>query len=95
MTIEGYLAQFRIALDDEIAKLRGSGGQRIYLTGGRYLSKRSNGKYLYAFVADNEVRFQDETPIELEQTGREGKVSTKGLLVSVDGFDITLALEKK
>ncbi|MBD2261231.1 AAA domain-containing protein [Pseudanabaena sp. FACHB-2040] len=95
MAIEGYLAQFRIALDDEIAKLRGSGGQRIYLTGGRYLSKRSNGKYLYAFVADNEVRFQDETPIELEQTGREGKVSTKGLLVSVDGFDITLALEKK
>ena len=88
-----YSQQFHLALEEEINVLRKSKGSRTYLTDGCYLSKRSNGQYLYAFVSDSEVRLQDETPIELEIRGTRDAV--KGILVSVDGFDITLALENK
>ncbi len=90
-----YIDQFQVALDDEIRALRNSGGQRTHLTSGTYLSRRSSGKYLYGFVADSEIRFQDETPIELELRNRRKSEPIKGILVSVDGFDVTLALEEK
>jgi hypothetical protein len=91
--LDWYSKQFNVALADEISVLRKSRGSRTYLTDGRYLSKRSNGQYLYAFVSDSEIRLQDETPIELEIRGT--KDTIQGILVSVDGFDVTLALKNK
>ncbi|MBE7385840.1 MAG: AAA family ATPase [Leptolyngbya sp. SIO1E4] len=91
--LKSYLKKFQVALDDEITVLRKSGGQRTYLTDGQYLSRRSNGHYLYAFTADSEIRFQDETPIELEVKSRQEVI--KGTLVSVESFDVTLALKEK
>lgn len=91
--LQKYITKFDIALEDEIQSLRKTGAQKTYLTNGYYLSKRSNGQYLYAFTADSEIRFQDETPIELEIKNRQNVV--KGILVSVEGFDVTLALQEK
>jgi len=91
--LQKYITKFDIALEDEIQVLRKTGAQKTYLTNGYYLSKRSNGQYLYAFTADSEIRFQDETPIELEIKNRQNVV--KGILVSVEGFDVTLALQEK
>lgn len=93
--LRDYIAEFQIALDDEIQALRKSGGQRTYLTSGRYLSQRRDGYYLYAFVADSEIRFQDDTPIELEIRGSLERQTIEGILVSVEAFDVILALKKK
>jgi|GEM_PF-2323660 len=56
--------QFHQALSDEIQSLRKLGGQTTTITDGRYLGKR-DGKHLYSFTTDTEIRFPDDTPVDL------------------------------
>ncbi|BBD63288.1 ATP-dependent RecD-like DNA helicase (plasmid) [Nostoc sp. HK-01] len=84
-----YQKHFTKALEDEIKALRKSGGQKTFLSDGRLLGKRG-GYYIYSFTTDSEIRFPDDTPVDLEYK----KTKYKGILVSVEGFDIILALEK-
>ena len=100
-TFSQYFQQFHKALDDEIRQMRKAGGQRTYLSQGLFLNKRSSGKFIYAFVADAELRFPDDTPIEFvlpsSAIKRKANVPDRisGTLASTDGFDIILALESK
>ncbi|BAZ02912.1 superfamily I DNA/RNA helicase (plasmid) [Tolypothrix tenuis PCC 7101] len=84
-----YQKQFHKALDDEIQALRKSGGQKTFLSDGSLLGKRG-GQYIYSFTTDTELRFPDDTPVDLEYKTKR----YSGILVSVEGFDIILALQK-
>ncbi len=88
MTVEDYLRQFNYALNDEITAIRSSGGQKTYVSDGRYLGKR-NELYVYSFTADTELHFPDETSIDLEYQGRK----QAGLIISIGGFDLIIALQ--
>lgn len=90
MTYEEYQKKFRQALDDEIKALRKSGGQKTYLSDGSFLTKRS-GRYIYSFTADTELRFPDDTPVDLQYQDKK----YSGTLVLIEGFDLILALEHK
>ncbi|NHC34293.1 AAA domain-containing protein [Scytonema millei] len=85
---EKYLLQFQSALNDEIRALRKSGGQKTFLSDGCYLGKRLD-RYVYSFTADTELRFPDDTPVDLEYRGKK----YKGTIVSIEGFELILGLE--
>ncbi|MBD2302328.1 ATP-binding protein [Nostoc sp. FACHB-190] len=89
MSYQEYQQQFNKALEDEIKALRKSGGQKTFLSDGSLLGKRG-GQYIYSFTTDTDLRFPDDTPVDLEYN----KKKYSGILVSVEGFDIILALQK-
>lgn len=84
-----YQKQFRQALGDEIKSLRKLGGQTTTITDGRHLGKRS-GKHLYSFTTDTEIRFPDDTPVDLVHQ----RQRYPGILLSIEGFDLLIAIEK-
>jgi len=84
-----YHRQFRQALGDEIKSLRKLGGQTTTITDGRHLGKRS-GKHLYSFTTDTEIRLPDDTPVDLVHQGQR----YPGTLLSIEGFDLLIAIEK-
>ncbi|MFN6478294.1 AAA domain-containing protein [Nostoc sp. DedQUE07] len=84
-----YQKKFNKALDDEIRALRKSGGQKTFLSDGSFLGKRG-GQYIYSLTTDTELRFPDDTPVDLEYKSKR----YSGILVSVEGFDIILALQQ-
>ncbi|MEP0872763.1 DEAD/DEAH box helicase family protein [Trichocoleus desertorum AS-A10] len=84
-----YQKQFHQALGDEIKSLRKLGGQTTTITDGRHLGKRS-GKHLYSFTTDTEIRFPDDTPVDLVHQ----KQRYPGILLSIEGFDLLIAIEK-
>lgn len=77
------------ALDDEIRALRENGGQRTFLADGRSFGRRA-GHVAYVFTSDSELRFPDDTPVEVEVRGRKHD----GVVVSVAGFEVVLALDE-
>ncbi len=87
-TFNSYVHHFQQALSEEIKTLRTNGGQKTFLTDGRYLGRRDD-RYVYSFAADTELRFPDDTPVDIEYQGRKHP----GWLVSVAGFDLILALK--
>lgn len=89
MLYKNYIDEFNLALNEEIKELRRSGGQKTYLSNGNYLGKR-NGKYVYAFISDTEIRFPDDTPVDLEFL----KEKINGILISVEGFDLIIGISK-
>lgn len=82
-----HLSEFHLALDEEIAAVRGGGSQKTYLSDGRYLGSR-DGRSIYSFSADTELRFPDDTPVDLEYKGKKHS----GTIVSIDGLNLILAL---
>lgn len=83
-----YVYQFRSALADEIGAVRANGGQKCFVTDGRYIGTR-NGWYIYTFTADTELRFPDDTPVDIEHKG----VKHPGIIASIDGFDIMIGID--
>ena len=81
------LVEFELALEEEIAKLREGGGQKTYLSDGRYLGMR-DGRAVYSFTADSELRFPDDTGVDLEY--QHSRYS--GVIASIAGVDIVIAL---
>jgi len=88
-TFRSYQRDFSKALDDEIAAMRRVGGSMTPVTNGHYLGKRG-GEYLYSFTTDTEIRFPEDTPIDLHYQ----KEQYPGTLVSVEGFDILITIKK-
>lgn len=84
-----YQEQFHQALNDEIKSLRKLGGQTTTITDGHCLGKR-NGKYFYSFTTDTEIRFPDDTPVDVVYQGHQ----YPGILLSIEGFDLLIAIEK-
>lgn len=84
-----YQRKFCQALSDEIKSLRKLGGQTTTITDGRHLGKRS-GKHLYSFTTDTEIRFPDDTPVDLVHQ----RQRYRGILLSIEGFDLLIAIEK-
>lgn len=82
-----YLSEFQLALADEIAAMRKGGGQKTYLSDGRYLGVRDN-RYIYSFTADSELRFPDDTPVDIECQRRK----CAGHIISIEGFDLLIAV---
>ena len=88
-TFNNYQKQFKQALQDEIQALRKVGGQTTIITDGRRLGKRQ-GKQIYSFSTDNEIRFPDDTPVDLIHQ----KKTYPGTLLSVEGFDLLIAIQE-
>lgn len=84
-----YQRQFCQALGDEIKSLQELGGQTTTITDGRHLGKRS-GKHLYSFTTDTEIHFPDDTPVDLVHQ----RQRYPGILLSIEGFDLLIAIEK-
>jgi hypothetical protein len=82
------LEQCRWALRDEVKAIREGGGQRTYLSDGRYIGQRP-GYWVYSFTADSELRLADDTRVDLEYRGQKHPA----IILSTHGFDIVLALE--
>lgn len=89
MIIDNYHREFKYALNDEIKAVRSSGGQKIYVSDGRYLGKQ-NELYVYSFTVDTELHFPDETPIGLEYQGKR----QAGLIISIGGFISSLLYKR-
>mgnify|MGYP000058932544 CR=1 FL=1 len=89
MDFNYFIHQFNIALDDEIAAVRGTGGSKAYIADGLYLGENSE-YYLYSFSADSELHLIDETAIELEYS----KKRIEGIIISIEGFNIILGLKE-
>lgn len=87
MTLQSQVFEFNRALKDEIEAVRKQGGQKTYVSDGRYLGKRE-AVHIYSFAADSELRFPDDTKIDLEYRGEK----YTGSIVSIEGFDLILAL---
>lgn len=88
ISFKGYQKQFHQALADEIKELRKVGGQTTAITDGHRMGKR-NGKEIYSFTTDTEIRFPDDTPIDIIYQ----KQKYAGTLLSVEGFDLLIAIE--
>lgn len=84
-----YQRDFHHALEDEIKALRRAGGSMTPVTDGHYLGSR-HGEHLYSFTTDNEIRFPEDAPIDLYYQNNKHP----GTLVSVEGFDLLIAIEE-
>jgi len=89
-TFKRYQAEFHQALSDEIKCIRKKGSQKTIVTDGHYLGASSN-KHLYSFTADTEIRLPDDTKIDVEIDKRK----YEGTLISIEGFDLIIALDQK
>lgn len=90
-SLRQVLSECKSALDEEIRAAKKTPASRIYLSDGRLLSSRqtSDGsKFIYSFSADSEIKFPDDSPIEVKVSGRD----ISGELVSSAGFDVVIAL---
>lgn len=88
-SFKSYQSDFHQALEDEIKELRRAGGSMTPVTDGHYLGSR-HGEHLYSFTTDSEIRFPEDAPIDLHCQ----KQKYAGTLVSVEGFDLLIALEE-
>ena len=84
-----YQRDFHQALEDEMKELRRAGGSMTPVTDGHYIGSR-HGEHLYSFTTDNEIRFPEDAPIDLHYQNSK----YPGTLVSVEGFDLLIALEE-
>lgn len=88
-SFDEYQRNFHSALDGEINQLRKQGGQTTSITDGRRLGIR-NGKHLYTFNLDSEIKLPDDTPVEVVYQ----KARHPGILITSEGFDLLLAIDK-
>ncbi|HWP29146.1 MAG TPA: AAA domain-containing protein, partial [Chloroflexota bacterium] len=72
----------------EIRAAQSRGGERYRLTDGKDLG-RSGGEYLYEFRLDRECFVPDECSVRVETHGQK----TRGKVISIEGFEIMLALD--
>lgn len=90
MELQRLLPGFQQALSDEIAAARRQGGDRVFVSGGRYLGPSHQG-FLYEFRLESETYVPDDCGIELEIA----RTRYTGTVVCLEGFDITLELEEQ
>lgn len=88
MPFTEYVEHFKWALRDEVIALRSSGGQKTFIAGGRHIANRE-GLNIYSFTADSELRFPDDTRVDIEYKGEKHE----GVIVSIAGFDLIVALQ--
>jgi hypothetical protein len=86
-SFDTYATKFRQALTDEIRSVRAGGGQKSFLSDGRFISSRGE-LYLYSFSADTELKFPDDVPVDVEYRGDK----YPGIILTIDGFDLLLGL---
>ncbi|MFN6338629.1 MAG: AAA domain-containing protein [Cyanobacteriota bacterium] len=84
-----YQRKFHLALDGEIKQLRKQGGQTTAVTDGRRLGIR-NGKHLYTFNLDSEIKLPDDTPVDIIYQ----QARYPGILITSEGFDLLLAIDR-
>jgi hypothetical protein len=84
-----YQRKFHLALDGEIKQLRKQGGQTTSITDGRRLGIR-NGKHLYTFNLDSEIKLPDDTPVDIIYQ----RARYPGILITSEGFDLLLAIDR-
>ncbi|MCL5057322.1 MAG: AAA domain-containing protein [Actinobacteria bacterium] len=85
--IDQYIEEFCLALDDEICFQQEQGGRPCRLLEGALLGRDEKG-YYYLFLSETEFFLPDSTPVRVTGGNRE----TRGEVVSVHGFEITLHL---
>ncbi len=88
-----YCHHFQQAIADEIKALQQADRSMTPITDGHRISQdqseQRRGEHLYSFTTDTEIRFPEDTPIDLHYNRQQ----YRGTLVSVDGFDLLIALE--
>lgn len=88
-TFRQLVPEFIDALNAEIKAARRQGGEHHRIHNGQYLGKGDSG-YLYRFRLENECHVPDECGVEV----RAGHQVVNGTVVSIEGFDVTLALDE-
>ncbi|HHX09989.1 MAG TPA: AAA family ATPase [Firmicutes bacterium] len=90
MTYESITHEMIQALSDEIEAIKeGGGGRQVPLQNGRKVGF-AGGRFLYIFNLAFELAVPDDTPAQLKV----GNHSYRVTVVSVDGFEVTLALQE-
>lgn len=79
------------ALEEEIKKIEkeGLGSYRYQITNGK-LIKQEEDNYIYRFITDDIIELPDDLPIEVKIA--DNKV--KGCIVTIVGFEVTIALNR-
>jgi hypothetical protein len=81
------LQQCKWALSDEIKEVREKGGQKSFISDGKLLGQKM-GIYLYSFLADSELKFPDETQVDIEVNNKK----YPGTIISIVGFDLIIGV---
>jgi hypothetical protein len=90
VTYESITHEMIQALSDEIEAIKeGGGGRQVPLQNGRKVGF-AGGRFLYIFNLAFELAVPDDTPAQLKV----GNHSYRVTVVSVDGFEVTLALQE-
>lgn len=90
MTYESVTAEMLQALSDEIDAVKnGGGGKQIPLQNGQQVGFTAR-RFLYTFALAFELVVPDDTPAQL----RVGEQTYSVTVVTVDGFEITLAVQE-
>lgn len=88
---EFYEAQKR-AIEQEIVHLKKNGGKRIRLFDGTFITT-NNGRYIYSFESDNELKLPDNTQISVWLN--DSSESIPAYIVDCDEFTVIIDIGRK
>lgn len=88
MDTTSLLKEFNQAVNEEIAYIKESGGdKKITLRNGQLVNS-IGGKFIYEFITDSPLELEDDTPVSI----RYGGESINGGIVSVKGLNVLISL---
>lgn len=79
------------AISEEIKEIdeKGSGSSRYHITNGEFI-KQEGEYYIYRFATDDIIELSDDLPVEVKLSND----SAKGFIVTISGFEVTIAVTK-
>lgn len=85
-SVDGFCDAYNRAITAEIVYLKNIGGKRQRVFDGKRIEFK-NGRYVYTFEADDELKYPEGTQISIWR----GETSISGYIVGCEDFTIILA----
>lgn len=85
-SVDGFCDEYKRAITSEVVYLKSTGGKRQRIFDGKRIEFK-NGRYVYTFEADDELKYPEGTQISIWQ----GQASIPGHIVGCEDFTIILA----
>ena len=85
-SVDGFCDEYKRAITSEVVYLKSTGGKRQRIFDGKRIEFK-NGRYVYTFEADDELKYPEGTQISIWQ----GQTSIPGHIVGCEDFTIILA----
>jgi hypothetical protein len=85
-SVDGFCDEYIRAITSEVVYLKNTGGKRQRIFDGKRVEFK-NGRYVYTFEADDELKYPEGTQISIWQ----GQASIPGHIVGCEDFTIILA----